>query len=670
MNKPKATRLGLCLAVAAIAAFSAFVPTAFGSISVDASTTYESLVPGAHTDYTIRQDFTYDANGAEPTASTGAGQDLKKWIVDSPAGLVGNPNAIPQEDRCDPADFDPTPTPYAQLNTFWTGSCPDSAQVGDASVWLVNDADSGACPGAPIGCLAGGFDLANLTSGVPMQGKIYLLKTDPEVPTTLGTIFTSSSFQNFDFTVLPGAGPNATSCTTAPGTPCPIQPKTKSVLAPVTNRSAANNGDTDFRIRTVPAEYSAPPHALLPSPPHAEFNPLDPVVEDRTYGTPVHIRRIDQHLYGMADPAETPGDTSDDTPFLTMPARCDSWDSYAYGIAWNGGGGSLTMDPNHSGGVDSTYVKSSVDSVTPDCATRPYFGTGASATLSTGERGEYPGLTVKVGDPAPEGHDQTKTMVTTLPAATSVNVNALNNVCSDANRLADTCPAASQVGTASIKTPLISAGLTGRVYMTQGSTPGLPFLAIYVDGAVKFRLDATTKFVGPAFNMIETTLTDLPQTPFTDFTVNIWGGNSNSSLLFNRSCPTDGSVPDRGATEFTLMGYAGGLRRNSSGNSFAGCYGISKPSKLNNCVKVGKTLKVTPKGIVAKSDVAKVTLLTGTKRTNLNTRATDRKSPFKFKLSMKKSKYKAGKTYRYGYKVYYKDGNTVKTQSNTFKTCK
>lgn len=647
MNKPKATRLGLCMALTIVAMVAAFVPSAFGSIEVEASTVYGSTVPGAHTDYTIIQEFQYDNNGPEPTATTGAGQDLKKWVVDSPAGLVGNPNAIPEEDRCDPAAFDPSGvmSPYVAL-----GSCPASSKVGEAQVYLVNDAQTGGnCPtnvgnpGYPLDCLAAGFPMSAL--GGPMLGNIYILDTGSDVPTTLGTLFTSASYQNLPNPPFPIA------CSSNPGTTCPLQPKTKSVLAPVTNRSDTSHGDDDdFRIRTIPDEYSAPPAALLPTAlGHASF---------AVGGTPLHIARIDQHLFG----------TVGGKPFLTMPARCDSWDSYAYAIAHNGGGGSLAMDPENPG--DNDYKKSAVDSVTPDCATRPYFATGASATLSTGERGAYPGLTVKVGDAAPEGHDQTRTMVTTLPVATSVNVNALNNVCSDADRLADTCPVASQIGTASISTPLISAGLTGRVYMTKGSTPGLPFLAIYVDGPVKFRLDATTRFVGPAFNQIETTLTNLPQTPFTDFTVNISGGSSTSSLLANRSCPTDGSVPDRGTIDFALTGYAGGARASSSANSWAGCYGISKPSRLSNCVKVGKTLKVTPKGIIAKADVAKVTLLTGTKRTNLKTRATDKKEKFTFKLSMKKSKYKSGKVYRYGYKVYYKDGNTVKTQSNTFKTCK
>jgi hypothetical protein len=655
------------MALSVVAMLAAFVPSSFAAITTEASTVYGSMVPGAHTDYTIIQKYQYDDNGLEPKPSDTPGQDLKKWIVDSPAGLVGNPNAIPEADRCDPAAFDPTPGALAALNTFFTGSCPASSQVGTASVYLVNDATSpAACvPTDPptLACLAGGFPMYALAG--PMQGKIYLLKSSPEIPVTLGTIFTTSTFQNYDFSAYGGQV-----CTTAPATPCTAQPKTKSVLAPVTNRSAANNGVSDFRIRTVPSEYSNPANAILPSPPHAAFNPLDPVVANRTYGTPVHISRIDQKLNGMVDPNVTPGDTADDVPFLTMPARCDNWDSSAYAIAWNGGGGGLTMDPNHSGGVDSTYAQSNIDSKTPDCNTKPTFGTSASATLSTGARGGYPGLTVKVGDPAPEGHDQTKTLVTTLPAATSVNVNALNNICSEADRDADTCPAASKIGTASIKTPLIQAGLTGRVYMTKGTTPGLPFLAIYADGAVNFRLDATTKFVGPAFNQIETTLTNLPQTPFTDFTVNIDGGNSATSLLFNRSCPTDGTAPATGATDFALTGYAGGAVNSSSANSFAGCYGVSNPSKIKNCVKQLKQLKVTPKGLIAKPDVKNVQLLTGTKSTNLKKRVTDSKSPFQFKYRLQKSKFKNGKTYRYGYRVEYKDGKVLKTKSNTFKVCK
>lgn len=641
------------MAVTLIAVISAFAPSAFGTIGVNASATYGSLVPGAHTDYTMRLDFTYDSNGAEPAATTGAGQDMKKWIIDGPAGLVGNPNAIPKADRCDPASFDPAPAPAAAYNTFFTGSCPDSAQVGDAEVYLVNDAESGTCPNAPITCLAAGFPMSAL--GTPMLGKIYVLKTDPEVPTTLGTLLSSVSYQNFDFSAYGG-----NVCTTAPATPCAIQPKTKSVLAPVTNRSALNNGDTDFRIRTIPADYSAPPSALLPTAMgHASIG---------VGGTPLHIARIDQHLFGMADPNETPGDNTDDVPFLSMPARCDSWDSTGYAISHNGGGGSLALDPNHPG--DTDYVESTVDSDTPDCSTLPPFGTSASSVLSTGARGANPGLTVKVGDPAPSGHDQVKKLVTTLPEAVSVNVNALNNVCSEADRDADTCPAAAQIGTASIKTPLISAGLTGRVYMINGTTPGLPFLSIYVDGPVEFRLDATTQFVGPNFNMIETTFNNLPQTPFTEFTVDITGGSSTSSLLFNRSCPTDGSAPGSGATTFSLAGYAGGAASSSSSNSFNGCYGAATPPRYNHCKKQSKAYRFTPSGLVDRPGIAKVQILTGYKTSSMHKRATDTKSPFSVKFTLKKSKFKKNKKIYYRYKVWYKDGKVINTKSGTFKTCK
>lgn len=652
MNRLKAIRLGLGLAITVVAVVAAFAPSAFAVISTDASTVYGSTVPGAHTDYTIIQEFEY-GNGAEPTASTGAGQDLKKWIVDSPAGLIGNPNAIPYEDRCDPTSFDPTPAPAAAYNTFFTGSCPASSQVGEARIYLVNDADSGTCPNTPLTCLLAGQDMAALSG--PMLGKIYILKTDPEVPVTLGTLLTSASYQNFDFSAYGG-----NVCTTAPGTPCAIQPKTKSILAPVTNRSDTYNGDDgDFRLRTIPAEYSNPPSALLPTVyGHPALG---------SGGTPLHIRRIDQQLYGMADPNDnfvTAG--QGDTPFLTMPARCDSWDSYSYAFAWNGGGGSLAMDPNHPG--DNTYVQSTADSVTPDCSTKPQLQATVTSTLSNPVRGDKPALTVTVADPNPLGNDQMKTLVTTLPASVSINVAALNNLCTTAQRDSNSCPAASQVGTATVATPLIGAGLTGKVYAVEGATQGLPYLSIEVDGAIKFRLDGKTKFVGASANMIETTIDNLPQAPFTNFTVNINGG-SDSSLLLNRKCPTDGSVPEDGPITYTAAGYVGNAGAGSSPTTMNPCYGITRPANRRNCTRVGKKLRVTPQNLIATANVAKVELLMGKRSGPLARFATRTGGTFRLGATVRSKVFKTNTRNRIELRVVYKDGHVVRSGTATFRTC-
>lgn len=674
MNRPKAKRLGLFLTLALVAALTAFVPSSFAAISTEASTVYGSTVPGAHTDYTIIQKFQYDDNGVEPQATDGAGQDLKKWIVDSPAGLVGNPNAIPYENRCEPSSFDPTPSPYAALNTFWIGSCPDSAQVGSAEVYLVNDADSGTCPAAPITCLSGGFGMYNLPSGT-MKGKIYLLKTEPEIPFTLVTIFQSATYQNYDYTVLPGAGPNATKCTTAPATPCPIQPKTKSILAPVTNRSGNYDEVNDFRIRTIPAEDSAPPRAILPTAMgHAAF--VGPANPSNPGGTPLHISRIDQKLFGMVDPENNFANAGEgDTPFLSMPSRCGDWDSYSYAVAWNGGGGDKQMDPNHPS--ENTYVQSNKDTAVADCSgAKPTLKATGTAAFQGTARSSNVGLTVTIADPTASEDDQPAKVVATLPSSVTNDTSSQSNLCTIAERDSeDGCPETALVGTASIKTPLLSGGLTGKVYKTQRpaeDASNLPNLSIFVDGAVKFRLDATTKFVGQDFDQIETTFDNMPQTPFTEFKVTINGGQN--SLLKTRECPTDGNAKDT-PVKIGINGYLGETTNTESGVAFDACpqpakYGVKNPTKVKRCVRVGKSLSVRPSGIVNSANVSNVQLLIGKKSKSVKKAATDKKSPFSFKKKLSKKSFKKKKTYYYSYRVAYKDGKVLKTKTSTFKTCK
>lgn len=637
-----ASRLGLATALTVLTvliAAAVLTPSALaGTIATEASTVYGSTIPGAHGDYTIIQKFEYDGNGLEPKPGT---NDLKKWIVDSPAGLIGNPNAIPYADRCDPTAFDPS----GVMSTYVTsGACPASSQVGEADVYLVNDAQSGSgCPGAPLGCLVAGFPMYAL--GGPMHGKIYLIKTAPEVPVTLGTLFTSASYQDLPSPPFPVA------CTASGGPPptCPLQPKTKSVLAPVTNRSGNFDGVSDFRIRTIPADYSARPAALLPTAlGHASF---------ATGGTPLHIARIDQHLYGMVG----------GQPFLTMPTRCDGWTSYSYAIAHDGSGGSLTMDPNNPG--DNDYVKSGADTVAPDCSTLPQMRASVVSSLSSGKRNENPGLSVNVTNPNAIGDTQVKKLVTTLPAALSIDVDALVNVCSEAERNADSCPAASQVGTATINTPLISAGLTGRVYITKSPNAGLPYMSVFVDGPIQFRLDATTRFVGASFNRIEATFDNLPQAPFTDFTVNIAGGASNS-LLLTRACSSSAASWDDGPLTFTMNGYTGTASSGSNDLKLDPCYGSNNPGTRQHCVRQNTSTTFRPKGLRTPTRVTRVQLMTGPNTKSMHSRASQKAAPYNLRHTMTRKLYNRGWRYRYGYRITYDNGHVVRTNTAFYRICR
>ncbi|MFT4048780.1 MAG: hypothetical protein QM648_02975 [Solirubrobacterales bacterium] len=665
MNRPKATRLRLCLAVVAAAALAAFVmPAAANADFITAGSgvdvSFDDPTPGAHSDLTVTHHYAYDGMPSSPSGCTlsvppypnpcydgfgRTGDDLKQWILDTPAGFYGNPRAIPFAARCTQDQM----RSY-QKNALKPGygpmpgaQCPASAQVGTATLTLKDD------PGA------GGIATKVL------DGKIYVVQSaDPlqEVPTTLFTVFETTS----------------TNCAALSlETNCVVAALSRTQIAPVTSGPQG-----DYRLRSVSELIDRP-----------DLSPAAGLADNSLTGA---ITGITQSLWG--DPREH-GNSAAVSAFQTNPTTCGDWDSTLYARTYGTSGpvgnevvaAHGTDSQTHTlegtanpGGGDSSGSYAEFDSAptTADCSgSKPALTAGATAAVDNNARGAYPGLTVNIANPNSDDRDKTKKLVTTLPSTITVNAAALGNVCEQAQLVTDSCPANSQIGTADITSPVLSATQHGRVYMTRGATQGLPYLSIWVNGpnddpagAFTFRLDATTQFVGTSANMIETTFDNLPSLPFDSFVVHINGGDSNNSLLLNRKCPGDGSTPDDGPITFAMNGYTGANASSSSATSLAPCYGVDNPGKVTKCVKQGKKLSVSPKNLIAKSTVANVQLLTGSKSSSTKSRAKDSSNPFSFKLTLKKSTYKKNKTYYYGYKVTYKDGHVIKTKTNKFKTCK
>jgi hypothetical protein len=160
---------------------------------------------GAHADTTVQLDFDYgDAGAIDPTlypAPSDWRESVKDLVVDIPNGLVGNPNAIPYDERCD-------------VSVFETSTCPASSTVGSFAIkttLLPNDTDPPPAPGD-------GYITVKIPGPGGGQTRMSLLKTDPEVPATIGIY------------VLPPLGVGA-----------PI--RTKLVIAPDTN--------SDLKLRTT-----------------------------------------------------------------------------------------------------------------------------------------------------------------------------------------------------------------------------------------------------------------------------------------------------------------------------------------------------------------------------------------------------------------------------------
>lgn len=617
MNYPRAMRptmgkrLRLFMAVAAVAAFAAFgAGSASADVTPTASAVFDSNVPGAHDDYIITHGYTY--SGVPSGAPGTSGDDLRQWIVDSPAGLVGNPNAVPEGDRCDAATFEAAAA--APSATSWVGVCPgytsSPAEVGAATLNLNVD--------------------ANGAAAASLGGVIFLLSGSPEVPTRLGTIFPTSA---------PG-GMTATYSISTIG-PVPSGP------------------EGDYRLRTV---SDAPINRPI-------------VAAGPTYG---NISGIVQRLYGHV------GDDPSKPAFLTNPVRCENWDSYIYAQSYGdvGGTANQTFTPqgtlSNGGDVEpGGFAVATSPTTTPDCTTLPPLNSSVTTSVNTTDRSVNPQLDIVVSNPTAPGTDVPKNMVVTLPAAIAADIDAIavSKLCTVDQRNASACPATSKVGTVTVETPMIAAGLTGDVYMVKKDEGGLPNLSIFVTGAIAFRLDSSTKYVGTGSTQIETTLTNLPQVPFTKFSVKINGGQPDSLLVY-RECTTDGSAPIGGmggAITAATTGYTGASVTNTSNVVVSGCYGTPRVSSKRKCIKY--KLKFTPRNLLNRENIMKVEVWVKGRFGKAKRVKVYRRSPFKASVPLTTRRFTSGRSYKYKVRVVWDPtvdapkGKVMNSRYAKFKKC-
>lgn len=596
--------------VVAIAAFAAFLPaSANAAISSTLTQTFASTAPGANSTYTNLQAF--DPLEATPHA---ADDDLYKWILDSPAGQVGNVNAIPYDQRCTLDQFNATTGPDGF--GAYTNGCPTSSIVGIAVATLALDASDAAYDAnggyASVTVFGVATSLARFSSipasvdtyGTP--GTIYLLQTTPEVPTTLATHFHLSGS------------------------------RTKSVLQPVTSGT-----DGDFRIRVVPADPSVTPAG-------------------------VYISQIMQRLHAKS------GAGMNENPWLFNPTRCDGWTGYSYAREYETAGNENADSFPDVDNPTHGYKKSAGDTVTPDCATLPTFSPSSSVTLSTTDRDSNPQVDFLVNGIGTMGNDFPKKVVTTLPASITTDVQGIGSPCEVANRDANTCPATSKVGTAKVTTPLITSGLTGDVYMIRGTGKAIPDLSIFFNNPPNsirsFRMDGTTKFVGPNNNQIETTFDNGPQSPFSSFQLTINGGTD--TLLTISKCPDGSASPEDGPITMSMTGFSGQSAATTTTPALKDCFGVAKLKKKSRCVK--SKLKVSP-SYSSRSQINKAELWIKRKGTKSYKKVkTLKKSPYRFSYKLSR-KYKKGK-HAYRVRAVYNPSAaspsaTVKTRTSSFKRC-
>lgn len=446
-----------------------------------------------------------------------------------------------------------------------------------------------------------------------LTGKIFILQTSPEVPTVVGAYI----------------APVAEGISEAI--------RAHAVFYPVTD-----GPDADLRIRSV----------TDPFPRTAKILGID---------TPIQVTFYQQKLFGKL---------ANGNVFITNPTNCGTWMSYGY-VQAHDSNSNANSDPLLSGANE--FVKTDPYPTTPDCSTLAPFNTTADAKVAGKSRGKAAEYTAELKIPdlgaEPQSPATPKTVVATLPDALNVDVQQLGRICTNAAFAARSCPATTQVGTVNITTPMITAGLQGEAYLVQ-ATPGrnLPDLGIVARGAITFNVRGTNSYVNKS--QIQTTFDNIPQVGFSTFKLTIAGGK-NGLLLVDR-CPINGKEPkDGGSTTFAMTSYQGQTRTVASPTKYASpsCASYSVLVKrIKKCVRRGGKLRVAP-AIKSRWNVRYVKVYTNKKYVKKL-----KKSPFRARVKVAK-RLRAGRTYKYKVKVYFKPTEKwpkgrVRTKTAKFKVCR
>lgn len=153
--------------------------------------------------------------------------------------------------------------------------------------------------------------------------------------------------------------------------------------------------------------------------------------------------------------------------------------------------------------------------------------------------GKHPTLTATVTQGA--GQSNIKLSRVTLPLSLALDPTNSEHVCSVKDAHADKCPASTIVGSARVKTPLLTSPLTGKVYLVQGikiinghKYRTFPAMLLALRGKAAIDLHAQTSV--SKRSQLVTTFPALPDLPMSSFTLTIAGGKRGILVLNGNIC--------------------------------------------------------------------------------------------------------------------------------------
>jgi hypothetical protein len=165
------------------------------------------------------------------------------------------------------------------------------------------------------------------------------------------------------------------------------------------------------------------------------------------------------------------------------------------------------------------------------------FAPRMALTAKPSSRTQGAGLHVALTMPAAAGQANLKSVALTLPKEIQIKLKSLGTACTKAQLAALACPAASKIGGASARTPLLGQTLKGAVYLAVGDTTLPKLVAILQGDGVTIPLAGATTFTKGG--RLVSTFAAIPDVPITTFDLDL--PHTRRSILQTARLPCRGA---------------------------------------------------------------------------------------------------------------------------------
>lgn len=462
-------------------------------VSFSAQPSSSTPQAGAHPDVS----FTFEVSNRMHSAPDPCNcHDTRNVVVHLPAGLIGNPSA----------------TPKCTIAQFTTSSCPPDSQLG-----VTEDEFSLDPTGITAGFVAAVYNL----DPPPGQAALLAFETIIRTPVFLNVSARTDSDYGIDTTVSNIAHffPLNYNQTVIWGVPA----------APVHDNLRFGLGEKPpligFQIQPFFCSKDQTPATTDPDTVYAfcASGVHGPGPEEYGFfpsgskGAIGECTDLDGQCGGPGHPVQS---NSPEIPFFQNPTTCGESDLFTSLDVLSYDGGESHASASYPATTDCNQL-----SFNPSQAINP------TTTAADSPSGAEFRLTVpQFESPAVPSPSELRAAVVTLAPGFSLAPNVTNGkeTCSDIEARFGTteeaeCPENAKIGTLTVETPVLPGPLPGAVYLGE-SKPGNRFrLVLAFDGfGVHVKLPGTV-IPDPTTGQIRVSFQDLPQAPFADFNMHIFG---------------------------------------------------------------------------------------------------------------------------------------------------